>query len=105
MWCGRSCRHRFLILGRWLLFPGLQASEGKEGGGGGRTPVTPGGGGIGRQPAALPKCCCSALMWAPVPRVYCDLLVLTNRVRIADAAFALYSLGLPAATLPQRGGP
>ena len=40
MRCGRRCRDRFLILGRWLLFPGLQASE--EGGGGGcRTPVSP----------------------------------------------------------------
>ena len=40
MRCGRRCRDRFLNLGRWLLFPGLQASE--EGGGGGcRTPVSP----------------------------------------------------------------
>ena len=53
---------------------------------------------IGRQPAALPQRCCSALKWAPVPRIYCDLLVLTNRVRIADKAVALYSPGL-------RGGP
>ena len=37
--------------------------------------------------------------------MYGDLLVLTNHVRIADKAVTLYSPGLPAATLPQRGGP
>ena len=104
MWCGRHCRDRFLILGRWLLFPGVQGSEG-GGGGGCRTPVSPGGGGIGRQPDAEPQHCCSALTWAPVPRIYCDLLVLTNRVRIADKAGALCSPGQPGATLPQRGRP
>ena len=52
-----------------------------------------------------PQHCCSALKWAPIPRIDCDLLVLTNRVRIADKAVTLYSPGLPAATLPQRGGP
>ena len=62
-------------------------------------------GGIGRQPTALPQHCCSALKWALAPRIYCDLLVLTNHIRIADKAVALYSPGLPAATLPQRGGP
>ena len=41
MWCGRRCTDHFLILGRWLLFPGLKTSEG---GGGCRTPVSPGGG-------------------------------------------------------------
>ena len=104
MWYGRRCRDRFLILGQWLLFPGLQASEG-GGGGGCRTPVSPGGARVGRQPAALLQHCCSGLTWAPVARIYCDLLVLTNHVRIADKAVTLHSPGLPAATLPQRGGP
>ena len=36
MWCGRLCRDRFLVLGQWPLFHGLQASEG-------------GGGGVGRR--------------------------------------------------------
>ena len=48
---------------------------------------------------------CSALTWAPAPRIYCDLLALTNHVRIADKAATLHSLGLPAATLPQRSAP
>ena len=64
----------------------LACRQVRGGGGGCRTPVSPGGGGIGRQPVALPQHCCSALMWAPVPRICCDLLVLTNHVRIAKKA-------------------
>ena len=44
-------------------------------------------------------------MWAPAPRMYGDLLVLTNHVRVVDKAVTIYSPGLLAATLPQRGGP
>ena len=76
---------------------------GKWGGGGLQDAGFTRWGGIGRQPAAIPQHCCIALTWAPVPRIYCDLLVLTNHVRVADKAVALYSPGLPTTTLPKRG--
>ena len=90
----------FLVSGSFSL----ACRQVRGGGGGCRTPGTKGGG-IGHQPAAQPQHCCSALTWAPVPGIYSDLLVHTNRIRVADKAGALCSPGLPAATLPQRGGP